>query len=173
MSKKTTVNKEISQGVTAPIENKTKYVDIVSLRIVKDRSIPYADEQIGNPQTALRVARKIAEEVIGDYDREAFLVVCLDTKNKPTSVQVTGIGTINQAFINAREIFKGAILSNSAGIICFHNHPSGCAEPSNNDIQATKNLKKAGELLDIRLIDHIIIGDDGDYYSFKKNGELD
>lgn len=100
------------------------------------------------------------KSMISDLDREAFVVLCLSTKNRINHIEVAHIGSINQALIHPREIFKSAILSNSAAIIIAHNHPSGELNPSPEDISITERLKSAGELMGIELMDHLIIAGD-------------
>ena len=81
------------------------------------------------------------------------------------------IGTVNYSLVHPRDIFKEAYLLNATGIICVHNHPSGEVKPSKEDISLTNRLKEIGLLLGIKVIDHIIIGDDR-YYSFLENGKM-
>lgn len=89
-------------------------------------------------------------------DREHFLVVSLDTKNQPVSVNVCHIGSLNASLVHPREVLKVAILSNAAAVMVGHNHPSGNTEPSREDIEVTKRLKEACELMGIHLLDHLI-----------------
>ena len=89
-------------------------------------------------------------------------------------VEIVSVGTLNACLVEMREVFKHAILNNAAGIVCFHNHPSGDAEPSREDRLMTEKLRAAGELLGIPLVDHIIVTEE-QYYSFKeqKDGSED
>ena len=80
-------------------------------------------------------------------------------------------GSDNYCHVDMAQIYKTAIISNAAGIICFHNHPSGSIEPSKDDRLLTEKMKTAGRYLDIPLRDHIIIGGDGAFYSFNENEE--
>lgn len=104
-------------------------------------------------------------------DREQFIIACLNTKNEPTNILVVSVGTLNKAIVHPREVFKTAILSNAASIVAFHNHPSGNSEPSQQDIELTNRLYEAGELLGIKLLDHLIIGD-RTFTSLKEKGYL-
>lgn len=104
-------------------------------------------------------------------DREQFIIACLNTKNEPTNILVVSVGTLNKAIVHPREVFKTAILSNAASIMAFHNHPSGDTTLSDQDIQLTHRLIEAGELLGIKLLDHLIIGD-GSFTSLKEKGYL-
>lgn len=82
-------------------------------------------------------------------------------------MEIVSVGTLNVCLVEMREVFKHAILNNAAGIVCFHNHPSGDAEPSREDRLMTEKLKAAGELLGIPMLDHIIVTEE-QYYSFKE-----
>ncbi len=102
-------------------------------------------------------------------DREQFLVCCLDAKNASIGVNIVSIGSLTLSIVHVREVFKPAILLNSAAIIAAHNHPSGDPTPSPEDRTLTTRLREAGELLGIRLLDHLILGDDR-LYSFADQG---
>lgn len=145
-----------------------KRVDIVSLKLIREGSILYEVRNINNTVDAVGIGRRFIE----DIDREELIVCCLDTKNQPLSVNVASIGSLNSSIVHPREIFKVAVLSNAASIIVYHNHPSGDTAPSKEDISVTNRLKEAGNIIGIKLIDHIIIGSDGKYTSLKEEGIL-
>lgn len=128
----------------------------VSLRLVQEKEIKY-HKPISNTEDA----RELMRDFLKGMDREVFVVVNLSTTNKPLNFTVVHIGTLSQSVVHPREVFKAAILSNAAKIICFHNHPSGGTVPSVQDIKITEILIEAGELLGIPLIDHVIITDEG------------
>ena len=111
------------------------------------------------------------KEQLEGLDREQFIIACLNTKNEPTNITVVSVGSLNKAIVHPREVFKTAILSNAASVMAFHNHPSGDTTPSDQDIQLTHRLVEAGELLGIKLLDHLIIGD-GSFTSLKEKGYL-
>ncbi len=102
-------------------------------------------------------------------DREQFLVCCLDAKNVSIGVNIVSIGSLNLSIVHPREVFKAVILLNAAAIIAVHNHPSGDPTPSPEDRTLTTRLREAGELLGIKLLDHLILGDDR-LYSFADQG---
>ena len=137
------------------MSNVAKRINIVSIKMVKESSFLYQTRQILSPNDAYEM---IKEQLEG-LDREQFIIACLNTKNEPTNITVVSVGTLNKAIIHPREVFKTAILSNAASIMAFHNHPSGETTPSQQDIQLTNRLYEAGELLSIKLLDHLIIGD--------------
>jgi len=93
-----------------------KRVDIVSVRMVKECSILYKDRVIGSPQDGYNLIKQF----LGDVDREHFVVVCLDTKNQPTAINVCHIGSLNSSIVHPREVMKPAILSNAAGVIVYN-----------------------------------------------------
>ena len=149
------------------MSNIAKRINIVSIKMVKESSFLYQTRQILSPNDAYEM---IKEQLEG-LDREQFIIACLNTKNEPTNITVVSVGTLNKAIIHPREVFKTAILSNAASIMAFHNHPSGETTPSQQDIQLTNRLYEAGELLSIKLLDHLIIGD-GSFTSLKEKGYL-
>lgn len=106
-----------------------------------------------------------------DLDREHFKVVHLNTKNQVLKVETTAIGILSSSPVHPREVFKEAVKMSSAGLILAHNHPSGDPTPSQDDLLLTKRLYEAGEILGIKIIDHLILGDNR-YLSLKERGEL-
>ena len=149
------------------MSNVAKRINIVSIKMVKESSFLYQTRTISSPKDAYEM---IKEQLEG-LDREQFIIACLNTKNEPTNISVVSVGTLNKAIVHPREVFKTAILSNAASIMAFHNHPSGETTPSQQDIQLTNRLYEAGELLGIKLLDHLIIGD-GAFTSLKEKGYL-
>lgn len=144
-----------------------KRVNIVSLRMVKESSLLYKDRCVRSPEDGY----KLLKEFLGDVDREYFIVVCLDTKNQPTAINICHIGSLNASLVHPREVMKPAILSNAASILVGHNHPSGLPDPSQEDIQVTRRLKEAGNMIGIELLDHIVMGDDS-FVSLKDKGYI-
>jgi len=110
-------------------------------------------------------------EEMRNLKQERLRVIMLNTKNLVLSVKDVSIGSLNSSIVHPREVFCEAIKKNSASIIICHNHPSGDATPSSEDINVTKRLKECGKLIGIDLLDHIIIGD-GKYISLKEKGIL-
>jgi DNA repair protein RadC len=144
-----------------------KRVDIVSLKIVRESSMLYQRRTVRSPQDAY----DLVKEFVADADREHFLVVCLDTKNRPTSINVCHVGSLNASLAHPREVMKTAVLSNAASVLIFYNHPSGDTNPSPEDIEVTIRLVRAGEILGIEVIDHLIISD-GEFVSLKEKGYM-
>lgn len=107
-----------------------------------------------------------------DLDREQIIVMNLDSQGRPISYYVAGIGGTNAVHFPITNVFKTAIIQNAVSIVLCHNHPGGRLVPSSEDLDATKECVRVGELLGIRLLDHFIISPD-DYYSMReRNPEL-
>lgn len=90
--------------------------------------------------------------------REVFATIHLDSKNRLLCVETVSVGSLSAAIVHPREVFKAALLSSAAALVLVHNHPSGDPTPSREDLELTQRLKEAGELLGIRVLDHVIIG---------------
>ena len=97
--------------------------------------------------------------------KERFIVFWLSSSNVVIGFEIVSEGILNASVVHPREVFRGAIVATCASIILAHNHPSGNIEPSNEDISITKQLVEAGKIIDIRIFDHIIFGEDA-YTSF-------
>lgn len=102
--------------------------------------------------------------------KEYFFAIHLDGKNRICCVDEVSVGSLNQSVVHPREVFKTALLSSAAALILVHNHPTGDPSPSREDIEITRRLKEAGEIIGVKLLDHIIIGDS--YLSFVSQGLL-
>jgi antirestriction protein ArdC/proteasome lid subunit RPN8/RPN11 len=139
----------------------------VAIRMVKQPPL-YSKEPMNNPDAAIRVMN----EFLSQMDRELFCIVNLQADLTPINMNIVSVGSLNEALINPREIFKSAILSNAHSMMLIHNHPSGNLTPSTSDIQTTARMQELGELMGISLVDHIITGRDGNYYSFRDKGEF-
>ncbi len=117
--------------------------------------------------------RDIWEELrdIRDQKKEHFVVFFLDTRNQEIKREIVSIGTLNYNLVHPREVFEPAVKNLAASVIVAHNHPSGCLEPSDEDLSLTKRLAQAGKLLGIELLDHVIVAREG-FMSFKQKGLL-
>ena len=132
-------------------------------------------EEIGNylrPNTRYTSSSQVFDtfSFLQDETKEYFLALHLDGKNRVICVDMVSSGSLNQSIVHPRETFKTALLSSAAAIILMHNHPTGDPTPSAEDLEVTRRLKEAGDLLGIRILDHIIIG--STYYSFTEMGHL-
>lgn len=138
------------------------------IKIVKTGSVREGAPAYTSP---LMVYESMRDEM-NSLDREHFMVMHVDVKHRVIARETISIGSLSQAIVHPREVFKGAVHNGSAAIICMHNHPSGDPRPSTDDITVTRRLKSAGEILGIHVLDHIITGDRA-YFSFKESGLID
>lgn len=104
-------------------------------------------------------------------DRECFVLLTLDQKNRIIDQHLISMGTLTASLVHPREVYRPAILDSAAAVVFVHNHPSGDSTPSPEDKTITERLKSCGELLGIRVLDHVIIGDEN-YSSFLDLGSL-
>ena len=118
-------------------------------------------QSITNPQ----VAEAILHDRMQALDHEEVWAVFLDRKAKVIDQQMLSKGTLSQTAIDCRTVLRNALLVNAASLILLHNHPSGDPRPSTQDIHFTERLYKACDLMDVNLLDHIIVGEDG-FFSF-------
>lgn len=140
-------------------------VPIFGIRLVQEDLVGY-DANVTSPQ----IAADYFNRVIADMDRECFAILLLNTKNVPVGIHKVSIGSLNSAIVHPREVFKAAILANASSILAGHNHPSGDTTPSPEDRSITVRLRKAGRILGIEVLDHIIVGPGGNFDSALENG---
>ncbi len=132
------------------------------LKIVRERRQGYGSlRRITNAGDVYRAFCERFEQL----DREMFVVVLLDGKNGVIGFNVVSMGSLTATLVAPREVFKPAILANAASLILVHGHPSGDPEPSAEDKAITERLRQAGDLLGIKVVDHVVIGD-GRFTSF-------
>ncbi len=143
-----------------------KIMEIIKIKQVTEELI---DNRfiIRSPECAYDYAKKH----IADDDREVFFVICLNTKNEVIAVHRAHVGSLNASIVHPREVFKSAILNNSASIVVSHQHPSGEPTASQEDITITKRLVEAGKIIGIEVLDHIVVGDNR-FVSLKEKGYI-
>ncbi len=146
---------------------KAKYAQMQAIMEIANRHL---SESIKRQDCLTNPADTIAylHSQLRDRQHEVFACVMLDNRNRVIAFREMFRGTINGASVYPREIVKQALADNAASVILAHNHPSGVADPSQADIQITERLKKALSLVDIRVLDHVIIGDET--LSFSERG---
>ena len=137
------------------VKDKQYKIPAYKVMLVKEGNAVIAKQKIGSPLDVVDMMQDYLEGV----DRENFVIAMLDTKNNVIGVNTVSIGSLNSSIVHPREVFKAALLAGAASIILCHNHPSGDPEPSKEDIQVTNRLVKAGEIIGIEVLDHIILGD--------------
>jgi DNA repair protein RadC len=128
----------------------------VRVRLVRERAGQFGPSLC----CAGDIAAFLAPEMLR-LDREQFVALHLDAKNRLISREVVSIGHLTAALVHPREVFKAAILANAASIAFAHNHPSGDPEPSRDDVELTRRLVKAGEILGIPVLDHVVVATRG------------
>ena len=124
------------------------------------------DHKIETSESVYKIFKELTR-----LDREKFRALHLNRRNKIIGFEVVSIGSLTESIVHPREVFKSAFLHNACSLILVHNHPSGEAQPSEEDKRVTTILRDAGELLGITVLDHIIIGEDG-YFSFADSGMI-
>jgi DNA repair protein RadC len=144
--------------------NSKKEVIAAAIQFVEEKA-RYTTDPLSSPKAMGDMLRLR----IGDREREVFCVVYLDSQHSLIDVEELFFGTIDAAAIYPREVAKSALARNAAAVCLGHNHPSGVADPSAADKQITERLKDTMALLDIRVLDHIIVGP-RETYSFAENG---
>ena len=144
---------------------KLKAITELSMRL--HRAVAKEGFTVSNPSS---VADYYMEE-LRHLDKEVVMLACLDSKARLTSSIRISEGIVNRSLVSPRNIFLEALSKKAVFIILIHNHPSGDPSPSSEDISLTQSIIEAGNLIDIRLLDHIIIGNNK-YYSFKENNYI-
>jgi len=154
------------EKITKP---KPASVPVYKIMLVREGRVPCYNQQIRSAVDA----STLLHTYLADVDREHFVIILLNQKNRIIGVSTISIGSLTASIVHPREVYKSAILSNAASIICGHNHPSTDCQPSREDRAITTRLVDAGKLLGISVLDHVIIGGDGRYFSFADEGLLD
>ena len=140
---------------------------VFTTKVICERAPAYLEyKRFISPQQVYEMFTDLVSET-----KEHFLCLHLDGKNRIVCLDIVSIGSLNQSIVHPREVFKTALLSSAAAIILVHNHPTGDPTPSTEDITITRRLKEAGDLLGIKVLDHVIIGE-GAYISFVEKGLL-
>jgi DNA repair protein RadC len=116
-------------------------------------------------------AASVLIELLENEPAEVFAILCVTTKHRVIGYHEVSRGTLDSTTAHPREVFKTAVMVNAASILLAHNHPSGDPTPSSDDVQLTRRLIDAGEILGIQVLDHIIVGD-GRYVSLRELGRL-
>lgn len=145
------------------------YLKEIRIRLCEGEAL-YSNAPLLTPKDAVHTLG----EMMSTIDREVVCVINCDSKLRPISYNIVSIGSINAAIVPVSNVFKSAILSNSTSILLMHNHPSGGEPvPSKEDIDITNKLQEAASIMGIPLIDHIIVGSEDKFYSFKSHHLLE
>lgn len=135
-------------------------------------ALSHENPVISCPEDAISFMHSVMKHI---HEKEALMAVFLNTKNRVIDYEEISLGTIDSSIVHPREVFRNAIINKAYSIILCHNHPSGDVTPSVEDRNVTNRLKKAGELIGIQVLDHVIISgiNKDSYYSFRENGVLE
>ena len=136
-----------------------EYLQKIEYKLVRERVSEYHSKRMNGPRDVHTWFKHLQ-----DSEREKFIVLCLNVKNQVVCFDVISIGSVSQCNVSPREVVKSAILCNASSIILIHNHPSGDCTPSEADRNLTIGLQNACSIFDIKVLDHIIIGN-GEFYS--------
>lgn len=154
------------------VQNKSAYIDtpIFAVKLVREGSCTYSAKK--PPIMSLHDVVSVLNPLFKDEPAEICVMIMLSTRNHVIGVSIVSRGTLTSTLVGTREIFQRAILANAARIIVAHNHPSSDPMPSFEDAQVTRNLREAGKILGIEVVDHIIWGSEVDYVSTMGKGSL-
>lgn len=150
--------------LTPAVYRKVSALSELSHRLLSAHSMNFIKKISGPDDTAAYLMPILRYEA-----KEKFVVLLLNTQNQILGHRIVSTGTLTASIVHPREVFKEAIKANARSIIVAHNHPSGNPLPSSEDNAVTKRLSKAGSVMDIPVLDHIIIGDNK-FYSMKEHG---
>ena len=139
------------------------------VKLMKETEFQYEHNKIIGAKMVYDLLQAIG---LHEKAQEEFYSFYLNTKNRIIGMEMISKGSLNATIIHPREVFKGALLANAHAVILAHNHPSGDVEPSNADKTITTMLVDAGKLLDVKVIDHVIIGSKGGYFSFSESSMI-
>lgn len=167
----------VSNIAAASVEELTKVKGIGLAKAAQIKAVfALADRQDGNPNLIDMPQMKTPEEVFSqvkgklqDKKKEYFLALLLDTRSRLIRSSEISVGSLDSSIVHPREVFKEALSASAASVIFVHNHPSGDPQPSEDDIELTKRLAQAGEVMGVEVLDHVIIGNKK-FLSLKREG---
>lgn len=137
------------------------------IQLVRDGSQPSTWRKFSN---SLEVFNML-QEPFALLDREELVVIMLDSKNQMIGINVVSVGCLSQSIVHPREVFKPLVLASAAAFVVAHNHTSGDPAPSREDRDCSRRLLKAGKVMGIKMLDHVVIGGES-YFSFADSGVL-
>jgi len=142
-------------------------LQVVSTYLVRE-SVSSELDSVNTPEEAASIVRDLFD--FDHLDREQFVALALNTKNRVIGAWAVSVGSLNASIVHPRELFKQCVKVSAASVVVMHNHPSGDPTPSGADIQLTRRLVKAGDVLGIEVLDHVVIGDGGAHASLRDLG---
>lgn len=146
-------------------EQSLRDVPHIEIRKTDVRKIADVDVRVNG----IGAAVKLLQEILTGKEQESFIILILDVTGKVTAWREVARGPADHVEVPTRELFRAALMMDASGIILSHNHPSGDPRPSEADKFMTMRLRMAGEMVNVPIVDHIIIGGNGRYYSFAKD----
>jgi DNA repair protein RadC len=147
---------EVNRDIPEVVPHRSA-IELVRVSLVRDAGPPAT----GRPAISRAADVVACLSEIRVSDREQFVCLHLDARNRINALEVVSVGSLNASLVHPRELFKAAILNNAASVILAHNHPSGDTTPSREDIELTRRMVQAGEIMGIEVLDHIIVGPEG------------
>jgi DNA repair protein RadC len=116
-------------------------------------------------------AAEVVMPMLGDLDREACVALVLDTRHRVLGADLVSLGSLDHTFMSPREVYRLSLLANAAAVVVAHNHPSGDVTPSSDDVRVTTRLARAGEIVGVDLLDHLVVAT-GRWTSLARLGRL-
>ena len=148
--------------------------NIVAIKFIYEVAGEYLEQRLVG-RDYLASSKKVFQYLrhhLENLDKEVFKVIFLDSANGVLALEDAGLGTVNGAALHPREVIERALTLRASALVFFHNHPSGRARPSPEDYRITRQLLHAAHLVDMKVLDHIIVGKGGQYFSFRDQGHL-
>ncbi len=145
----------------------SKYIPEFTLRLVREGTTKSETKLADSPARVAEVVRAYWGD--GELDREHLVCLMLNARSQVVGITTVSVGTLSASLVHPREVFKPAVLSSAAAVVVVHNHPSGDASPSADDRDTTRRLVRAGEIMGIPMLDHVIIAGESSY-SFREHG---
>ena len=149
--------REVCRGMTPEAVQRLMAGVEIGLRIAELKTEYEASPRITSPATAMNFCRQQFSRLARESKQEEFWIVTLNTKNEPIDCHQITVGTLRNSLVHPREVFRPAIRDAANAILALHNHPSGDATPSDQDISVTERLEQSAEIIGIPLIDHIVV----------------
>ena len=145
---------------------------------LKTFTVSFASEPgqspVGHPVRSAEDLDRVARGIFADLDadKEHFVLLVMNNKNRINGYKVIATGSLTATLVHPREVYTAALNLTAAAVAFVHNHPSGDPAPSQEDIEITRRLKEVGDIFGIRVLDHLILGEPGRYFSFSDKGIL-
>lgn len=136
------------------------------LSLVREEGTLYSAVSCDAPEAAAA----LAHQILMDFDREAMGALLVDVRNRTIGYTVAYVGTLSRTAVEPRGLLVPALLANAAGVVLFHNHPSGDPSPSPEDLAFTRRVAAAAEVLGVRLLDHLVLGEAPTFLSLRRRG---